>query len=235
MSAAVLTQTERAAQQKDERKEVPEPTVSNPQNPFATTASPESRTVGFGRLVKRLRSNLGGHEEMKANTVEPTQIVDEIFEPLKPARNELAQLVKMLEPMSQVCRLAEAFVPVKAFQEKVASVVEPLRNLEHEFDQFAGAFEPMRILRDQVREISAAFAANVAEFAQILEPLNKLRRQLDEAVQALEPAGAMYRGFSELSNAIGSSEGELAMNGNAATPNQGNLGLLRVSAERSSN
>jgi hypothetical protein len=115
MSAAVLTQTERVAQQKDERKEVPEPTVSNPQDPFATTASPESRTVGFGGLVKRLRSNVGGHEEMKVNTVEPTQIVDEIFEPLKPARNELAQLVKMLEPMSQVCRLAEAFAPVKAF------------------------------------------------------------------------------------------------------------------------
>ena len=97
-------------------------------------------------------------------------------------------------------------------------MVEPLRNLEREFNQFSGAFEPMRIMRDQMREISTTFAANVAEFAQILEPLNQLRQQLDEAVHALEPAGALYREFSKLSSILGKAQEESSDNAEPSAP-----------------
>lgn len=170
----------------------------------------------------------------KANAVWTSEMVAQIFEPLKPARDQLAQLVRTLEPISQVHQLAEALGAIKAFQEKVASVVEPLRNLEQEFGQFADAFEPMRMLRDQMREISATFAANIGEFAQILQPLNELRQQLEEATHALEPASALYDEFSELSRTIASPSRELVANGDPPKPSPvPSAGLLRVAAVRS--
>jgi exonuclease VII small subunit len=199
------------------------------------TASPydlegQSSRGGSKTLIQRLRPRLG-EQEMSKPTFQTSEMVAEIFEPLKPARDGLAQMVKVLEPIGQVCELAEAFGPINEFQEKVASVVEPLQKLEREFNQFAGAFEPMRLLRDEMREISTTFAANVAEFAQILEPLNRLRQQLDEAVHALEPAGSLYREFSNLSSAIAKREGDIAEGQDAPIPSE-RTGVLRLAAGR---
>jgi exonuclease VII small subunit len=113
-------------------------------------------------------------------------------------------------------------------------VVEPLRNLEREFNQLSGAFEPMRIMRDQMREISTTFAANVAEFAQILEPLNQLRQQLDEAVHALEPAGALYREFSKLSSILGKAQEESSDSAEPSAPSE-RINVLRLAPGRASN
>lgn len=169
----------------------------------------------------------------KANAVETSEMVAQIFEPLKSVQDELAQFVKILEPITRVHQFADALEPMKAFKEKVAAVVEPLHNLEQEFGQFADAFEPMRILRDRIREISAIFAANIAEFAQMLEPLGVLRRQLEEAARALEPARALYNEFSELSKAIASPSGEPLPGGDAPTVDQAPVGgLLRIAGAR---
>jgi len=169
----------------------------------------------------------------KANAVQTSEMVGQIFEPLKSVRDELAQLVNILEPISRAHQFALALEPIRAFREKVASVVEPLHNLEQEFGQFADAFEPMRILRDQMREISAGFAANVAEFAQVLEPLGALRRQLEEAARALEPVGALYNEFVELSKSIAGPSDDSAPAVDAATVAQApSVGLLRLAGAR---
>jgi methyl-accepting chemotaxis protein len=206
----------------------------SPYDLVPATAGRESGGGTFGTLVKRLRSTLGGHEEMnKANAIQTSEMVAQIFEPLKSVQDELAKMVKILEPINQVHQFADALEPIKAFKEKVASVVEPLHNLEQEFGQFADAFEPMRILRDQMREISATFAANVGQFAQILEPLGKLRRQLEEAARALEPAGALYSEFSELSRTIASPSDEFVAGGDAPKVGQApGAGLLRIAGAR---
>jgi exonuclease VII small subunit len=232
MSAALTTRTAGiGGAPKDEQQA----SDSSTDSPYDLLPSAAESSAASGALTQRVRSNLGGRRQMNdAGAVQTSEMVAKIFEPLKPAREGLAQMVKVLEPIGQVGELAEAFGPINAFQEKVASVVEPLRNLEREFNQFAGAFEPMRIMRDQMREISTTFAANVAEFAQILEPLNLLRQQLDEAVHALEPAGALYREFSKLSSILGKAQEESSDNVEPSAPGE-RTSVLRLAAGRASN
>jgi exonuclease VII small subunit len=232
MSAALTTGAVSIGNASMDGPQASDSSADNPYDLLPSAAEPSEG--GSGTLVKRLRSNLGGRQQMSnANAVQTSEMVAKIFEPLKPARDGLAQMLKVLEPIGQVGELAEAFGPINAFQEKVASVVEPLRNLEREFNQFADAFEPMRILRDQMHEISTTFATNVAEFAQILEPLNRLRQQLDEAVHALEPADALYREFSKLSSILGKGQDEASDSVEAASPSE-RPGVLRLAAGRTS-
>lgn len=232
MSAALTTRAVGIGGVSKDGQEAPDSSADNPYDLVPPAA--ESSDAGSVNLAQRLRSNLGGRQQVNnANAVQTSEMVAKIFEPLKPARDGLVQMVKVLEPIGQVGELAKAFGPINAFQEKVASVVEPLRNLEREFNQFAGAFEPMRILRDQMREISATFATNVAEFAQILEPLNRLRQQLDEAVHALEPADALYREFSKLSSILAKAQEDSSESAGPAIPSE--RSVLRLAAGRTSN
>jgi hypothetical protein len=110
--------------------------------------------------------------------IQPSAMIGEIFQPLKPLQEKLGQLVTALEPIDRVRPLAEALGPIRAFKDKLASAVEPIRNLEQETEQLAGVFEPMRIFRDELVSIKGAFGLKLLELTRTLEPLSKLCEHL---------------------------------------------------------
>lgn len=144
----------------------------------------------------------GQEEVKKVSPLEPSAMMSEVFEPLKPLQEKLAQLSKVLEPIAQAQQLPETFDSIRAFKDKLATVVAPLSNLEQEVEQLAHLFEPMRTFRDQIIETKGAFAGKTAELIRALEPLNRQRMQLKALADALDPVTKLYDDFSGLSEAF---------------------------------
>jgi len=178
----------------------------------------ESHTGGLGSLLGWRRANRGGHEETATGVVpettepEATKMIDEIFEPLKPALEKLSELAKQLEPIARVQPLAEAFGPIRVFKDKVASVVEPIRKLEREFEQLADVFEPIRLIRDELVGITSALSSKLAQLTHVLEPLGELREELAALTAALEPANELHDDFNRLSIVITTTVNERGAN-----------------------
>ena len=55
------------------------------------------------------------------------EAVSKVFDPIKPAREKLDRLARVLEPMGQLAQLADVFEPIKTFQEELASVAAALK------------------------------------------------------------------------------------------------------------
>jgi hypothetical protein len=198
--------------------ETPDLTADDLRHALVPEVPKESHTGGLGGLMGWRRANRGGHEETapavapeaaEAGTVVPetieagtSEMIDEIFEPLKPVQEKLSELAERLEPITRVRPLTEAFGPIRVFKDKLASAVEPIRKLEREFEQLADVFEPIRLLRDELTGITGAFAGKIAELTQALEPLGKLREELTALTVALEPASELYEDFTKLSGVI---------------------------------
>ncbi len=177
-----------------------------------------------GRLLRwRLREDRQQHEEIQPTIVsqpseevslpmQPSAMIGEIFEPLKPLQEKLGQLVTALEPIDRVRPLAEALGPISAFKDKLASAVEPIRKLEQETEQLAGVFESTRIFRDELMSIKGAFGLKLSELTRTLEPLRKLREQLAALADALEPATKLHDDFAALAAVITATAGESGSN-----------------------
>jgi len=148
------------------------------------------------------QQELAGREtNNKVSQFEPAAMINEIFQPVKPFQEKLAQLAKALEPIAYVKQLPEAFDNVWAFKENLATVVEPFRKLE-ELEGLVQICEPMRIFRDQIVAIRGGFASKTAELARTLEPLNKLRMQLEALAETLGPVTKLYGDLNELCEAF---------------------------------
>jgi hypothetical protein len=184
----------------------------------APEAAKESHGGGLGGLLGWRRAKHDGHQETETDvvpeTIEPEntepetatrgtpEMIDEILKPLKPVQDQLSELAKRLEPLARVRPLTEAFGPLRVFKDKLASAVEPLRNLEREFGQLTDVFEPIRLIRDELVDITGAFAGKLAELTQVLEPLGQLRAELMALTAALDPATELLDDFTKLSAVI---------------------------------
>jgi hypothetical protein len=189
----------------------------------APEAAKESHSGSLGGLLGWRRANHDGHQETETDVVpeptepetakrETTEMIDQILEPLKPVQDQLSELAKRLEPLARVRPLTEAFGPLRVFKDKLASAVEPIRNLEREFEQLADVFEPIRLIRDELVDITRAFAGKLTELTQTLAPLGKLREELMALTAALEPATELLDDFTKLSVVIATTAHEPAAN-----------------------
>jgi Mg2+ and Co2+ transporter CorA len=210
------------------RQGTPSLTAHDLRRSLMPEASKESRTGGLGGLLGWRRANHDGHQETETDVVpkpnepentepetakrETTEMIDQILEPLKPVQDQLSELAKRLEPLARVRPLTEAFGPLRVFKDKLASAVEPIRNLEREFEQLADVFEPIRLIRDELVDITRAFAGKLTELTQTLAPLGKLREELMALTAALEPATELLDDFTKLSVVIATTAHEPAAN-----------------------